>query len=92
MIIEALFNAIFKIFTTFLGVINIPDLPEDMKEQITSFVDTLITSAAPMIDLVMPYNVVKILVPIVIVIELAVEVYKLVMWIITKIPMANIQR
>lgn len=92
MIIEALFNAIFKIFTTFLSPINIPDLPEDMKEQITSFVDTLITSAAPMIDLVMPYNIVKVLVPIVIVIELAVEVYKLVMWIITKIPMANIQR
>lgn len=92
MIIEALFNMIFKLFTSFLEPINIPDLPEDMKEQITSFVDTLITSAAPMIDLVMPYNVVKVLVPIVITIELAVEVYKLVMWIITKIPMANIQR
>lgn len=92
MIIEALFNMIFKLFTSFLSPINIPDLPDDMKQQITSFVDTLITSAAPMIDLVMPYNVVKVLVPIVIVIELAVEVYKLVMWIITKIPMANIQR
>lgn len=92
MIIEALFNMIFKLFTSFLEPINIPDLPEDMKQQITSFVDTLITSAAPMIDLVMPYNVVKVLIPIVIVIEVAVEVYKLVMWIITKIPMANIQR
>jgi len=92
LIIEALFNMIFKLFTSFLEPINIPDLPEDMKQQITSFVDTLITSAAPMIDLVMPYNVVKVLIPIVIVIEVAVEVYKLVMWIITKIPMANIQR
>ena len=92
MIVEALFNMIIKLFTTLLSVIHIPDLPEDLKSSITSFVSTIIGYAAPMIDLVLPYNIVKILLPIVITIELAVEIYKLVMWIITKIPMANIQR
>lgn len=92
MIIEGLVNVIFNVLQTLLSIINIPDLDEELKVSIYEYIDTIIDFGAPMLDLVMPYNVAKVLITIVIAIEVALMIYKLVMWIITKIPMLNIQR
>lgn len=92
MIIEGLINVIFKMLQTLLSVINIPDIPDDLKQTVYSYIDTIIDFGAPMIDLIMPYNVAKVLLSIVVIVELALLIYKLVMWVITKIPMLNIQR
>lgn len=92
MIIEGLINVIFKLLQGLLSVINIPDIDEELKTSIYSYIDKIIDFGAPMLDLVLPYNIAKVLIGIVITIEVALMIYKLVMWIITKIPMLNIQR
>lgn len=92
MIIEGLVNVIFKVLQGLLSFINIPDLSSDLKSSIYGYIDTVIDYGAPMLDFVIPYNVAKVLITIVVTIEVAIMLYKFIMWIITKIPMLNIQR
>lgn len=92
MIIEGLVNLIFNLIMALLSFVNIPDIDEELKTTVYEYIDSIIDYGAPLLDFVLPYNVAKSLLTIVIVIEVAIAVYKLVMWIITKIPMLNIQR
>lgn len=87
MIIEGLMNLICKLIMTLLSVINIPDISASDKQSLFDFVDTILTSANSLIDLFLPYTLAKSLLLIVIGVELAVNIYKFVFWIIRKIPM-----
>lgn len=89
MIIEGLMNLICKLITTLLSVINIPDISSSDKQSLFDFVNTILDSANSLIDLFLPYTLSKALLLIVIAIELAVDVYKIVMWVIRKIPVAG---
>lgn len=89
MIIESLMNLICKLITTLLSVINIPDISSSDKQSLFDFVNTILDSANSLIDLFLPYTLTKALLLIVIAIELAVDVYKIVMWVIRKIPVAG---
>lgn len=89
MIIEGLMNLICKLITTLLSVINIPDISASDKQSLFDFVNTILDSANSLIDLFLPYTLSKALLLIVIAIELAVDVYKIVMWVIRKIPVAG---
>lgn len=89
MIIEGLMNLICKLIMTLLSVINIPDISASDKQSLFDFVDTILTSANSLIDLFLPYTLAKTMLLIIIVIELAVDVYKIVMWVIRKIPVAG---
>lgn len=89
MIIEGLMNLICKLITTLLSVINIPDISSSDKQSLFDFVNTILDSANSLIDLFLPYTLTKALLLIVIAIELAVDVYKIVMWVIRKIPVAG---
>lgn len=89
MIIEGLMNLICKLITTLLSVINIPDISASDKQSLFDFVNTILDSANLLIDLFLPYTLTKALLFIVIAIELAVDVYKIVMWVIRKIPVAG---
>lgn len=91
MIIEALMNMIVKLLTTVLKFINIPDLSASDKASVYNFVDTILTNANSLIDLFMPYTLAKSLLLIIIAIEVAIDIYKFVMWILRKIPVAAIQ-
>lgn len=89
MIIEAICDLFIKFFTGLLRFINIPQIPEDVLLQVNNTIDTIIERGSELIDLVMPYNIAKVLLLIVIGIELAIKVYHFVMWVIRKIPMAG---
>lgn len=89
MIIVGLMNLICKLITTLLSVINIPDISSSDKQSLFDFVNTILDSANSLIDLFLPYTLSKALLLIVIAIELAVDVYKIVMWVIRKIPVAG---
>lgn len=89
MIIEGLMNLICKLIMTLLSVIHIPDISASDKQSLFDFVNTILDSANSLIDLFLPYTLSKALLLIVIAIELAVDVYKIVMWVIRKIPVAG---
>lgn len=90
MIIEGLLNMIISLFTTLLGWVNIPQIPSDLLTSVNDTIDLMITRAAELIDLALPYNVVVVLLGIVIAIELGVELYHFIMWVLKKIPMLSI--
>lgn len=90
MIIESLLNAIFSVFETLFSSINIPGMPEGMSEQVVSFFNNTLNYAGSLISLFIPWSQVKIFFPILIVILSSEEIYKLVMWVLRKIPMLGI--
>lgn len=89
MIIEGLMNLICKLIMTLLSVIHIPDISAADKQSLFDFVNTILDSANSLIDLFLPYTLAKSLLLIVIGIELAIDIYKVVMWVIRKIPVAG---
>lgn len=90
MIIEALLNAIYAVLNVAFTPINIPGMPDGMSEQITGFFNDTLNYAGSLISLFIPWSQVKIFFPILIVILSAEEIYKLVMWVLRKIPMLGI--
>lgn len=90
MIIETLLNAIFSIFEKVFSVINIPGMPDGMSEQVVSFFTDTLNYAGSLISLFVPWSQVKVFFPILIVILSSEEIYKLVMWVLKKIPMLGI--
>ncbi len=90
MIIETLLNAIFSIFEKVFSVINIPGMPDGMSDQVVGFFNDVLNYAGSLISLFVPWSQVKIFFPILIVILSSEEVYKLVMWVLKKIPMLGI--
>lgn len=90
MIIETLLNAIFSIFEKVFSVINIPGMPDGMSEQVVGFFSDTLNYAGSLISLFVPWSQVKVFFPILIVILASEEVYKLVMWVLKKIPMLGI--
>lgn len=90
MIIETLLNAIFSIFEKVFSVINIPGMPDGMSEQVVGFFNDVLNYAGSLISLFVPWSQVKIFFPILIVILSSEEIYKLVMWVLKKIPMLGI--
>lgn len=90
MIIESLLNAIFSVFETLFSSINIPGMPEGMSDQVVGFFNNTLNYAGSLISLFIPWSQVKIFFPILIVILSSEEIYKLVMWVLRKIPMLGI--
>jgi hypothetical protein len=90
MIIETLLNTIFSIFEKVFSVINIPGMPDGMSEQVVNFFSDTLNYAGSLISLFVPWSQVKVFFPILIVILSSEEIYKLVMWVLKKIPMLGI--
>lgn len=90
MIIEALLGLIQDLLELLLSPINIPDLPQNVSTAISTgfgyILDGLGIFAA-----FTHYQYLCTLLGIVIVIEVAMLVYKFVMWLLKKIPMASVQ-
>ncbi|HIU35727.1 MAG TPA: hypothetical protein IAC53_03865 [Candidatus Fimenecus excrementigallinarum] len=89
MIIEAICDQFIKVFTTLLSFVSIPQVPEDVLSSVNSTMDEIIERGSQLIDLFIPYDIAKVLLLIVIVIELVVHIYHFIMWVIRKIPMAG---
>lgn len=91
MIIEALLNLIITVLTAPLLLINIPQIPTDIMTTVSDVITSMITYASNLIDLVMPYSIAARMLVIVIAIDIGVEIYHFVMWILRKIPMLGIE-
>lgn len=90
MIIEALINIIIKVITTAISVIHIPQIDDDIINNVNNSIDTIITHGSQLLDVFLPYNMAKTLLSIVIAVELGIGIYRFVMWVLKKIPMLNI--
>ena len=89
MIIELFLDAIYGIFSLLTAMIELPSLPEGITEVIGLLFDYL-TVGAQILGTYLPLQEFAILFGIVLAVDIGVNVYKFVMWIIRKIPMANI--
>ena len=88
MIIEGLLQAILTIFSALMSVINIPALPESVREimgTFTGYIATGISLVANYVDI----SYLLTLFGIVVAVDGAILLYKLIMWIIRKIPVSS---
>lgn len=90
MIINALLNAVYKIFSVLFTPISIPSFPNDAVSSVNDILTTIFDNSESIIGLFIPWAVVNILLPIVIALELALPVYHLIMWILKKIPFLGV--
>lgn len=91
MIVEALLNLVIRLFTALLSFVNIPKIPQETISNVQNTLNTIIEKGSALIDLLIPYNVAKGLLLIVIGIEVAIPIYYFVIWVFKKIPMLSIE-
>lgn len=90
MIIESLCNLIYKVVTTLLNWVNIPSLGSDFLSSFNTVLTLALTNARGIISLFIPWRIVQIGIPIVLVVVSVRVLYPLVMWVLRKIPVAAI--
>lgn len=89
MIIEALLGVVYSIFSFLTAPIDIPDLPTEVSEVVTTAIEYIGTGIAVLSNYVhLPYLLT--LFGVVVAIEAGVLIYKLVMFFIRKIPALGI--
>lgn len=89
MILEAVFNLVSGLVKIVFGWINLPDLPDS----ITSVIDellALISGSVGIIGIFVDLNMVKILLPVLLIVINFDEVWKFTMFILRKIPFLGI--
>lgn len=89
MVISGLFDLIKGLVNLVLSIFpNLPDVPSEFSEIINYVLDLIFESGASILGLFVHINTIKILVPLVIVIVNFEQIYKLIMWIVKKIPLS----
>lgn len=92
MIIETILNILALLITSVFSILpSIPDLPDSLYKSITSVIDTIFNNLGLLGVFIRPQTII-IIVPILIVVMNFERIYKVVMWILSKIPMLNIEK
>lgn len=91
MIVETLLNVIYSVLTTLLGFITLPAFPAELTSGFNSYLSIILDNAMGIISFILPWNIIKIGLPIALVVGNAKHIYHFVMWILAKIPMLNIR-
>lgn len=90
MIVRFLLELIFGLLQIVFAPINLPDLPAGIQSIIDRFVD-IITSAVGLLSVFVDFNVVKWLIPVAVAVILFDRIWKLIMFILRKIPFVGVQ-
>lgn len=90
MIIKGLFELVFGLLKIVFAPINLPDLPSTVQGVVDKFID-LITSVIGIVGIFVDMEVLKILVPVVIVIANLDKAWNMIMFILRKIPFLGIK-
>lgn len=90
MILETLLNAIKLLLTTVFGFINLPQFPEELTNSIDSFLDLIFGNLSLLGFFIRPLTL-TICIPILIILLNFEQVYKLIIWIVKKIPFLGIK-
>lgn len=89
MIIKALIDIIYNVFSLLTTPINIPSMPEGVQDALNSFLEWMTVG----LQLLANYTHLGYLVSlfgIVIAVDLGITIYKLVMWVLRKIPVIGV--
>lgn len=90
MIVEALLNLIYGVFSVLTAPINIPDLPAEVSGVISTAVEYIGTGIGVLSNYVnLPYLLT--LFGVVVAVEAGILIYKLVMFFVKKIPMLGVE-
>lgn len=91
MIIETILNLLKFLLTTIFGILpDLPDMPAAIADGITSFLDIIFDNVG-LLGVFIPISTIKVVIPIVVLIMNFDDIYKLVMFIIKKIPMLGVE-
>lgn len=90
MIIKGLFELVFGLLQIVFAPINLPDLPDTIQNVLDRLIDVM-KSAVGLFGVFFDMNVVKILIPVVLVIVNLDKVWNLIMFILRKIPFLGIE-
>lgn len=88
MIIELIMNVIYSVFRLLTTPINIPSLPDAAHTAMSDFFGYLETGVS-ILSFFCHMNYLFVIFGIVLAVELGIGIYKIVMWIIRKIPFAG---
>lgn len=90
MIIKGLFELVFGLLQIVFAPINLPDLPDTIQNVLDRLMDVM-KSAVGLFGVFFDMNVVKILIPVVLVVVNLDKVWNLIMFILRKIPFLGIE-
>lgn len=90
MIIKGLFELVYALLSIVFAPINLPDLPAGIQNVFDDFLDVLI-SAVDLCSLIIDFDVVKWLIPVVIAVANFDKLWSLIMFILKKIPFLGIE-
>ena len=90
MIIKGLFELIYMLLSIVLTPVDLPDLPAGIQSVLDEFVD-VISGAVGLLGVFVDLTVVRWLIPLVIVIVNFERVWKLIMFVLRKIPFLGIE-
>lgn len=90
MIIKGLFELVFVLLKVVFAPVNLPDFPDSIKNVIDEFVGIL-TGAVGLLGVFVDFDIVKILIPLVIVIANFEKIWAMIMFILRKIPFLGIE-
>lgn len=90
MIIESILNLFASAIKIIFAWVNIPDAPEQV-EQVFSFLFNAVQSGIGFFYLIFDMDLVKAMIPFVLIVANFEEVYKLVMYVLRKIPFLGIE-
>lgn len=85
MIIEAIFNGIYALIELLFGWISLPNFPQELINSINSLFDIIFNNIG-IVFLILRPTTVKIAIPILIIILNFDKAYKLIMYIVRKLP------
>lgn len=97
MIVESVLTVFKKIIFALFSWLDIPSLIEINEDAAVnignafSFIDNMLENARALINLFLPWDIVRFGLPIVIIVMNAEHIYHFIMWIARKIPMLNIK-
>lgn len=89
MIIESLLDVLVNLFDFLFGAIEIPMMPEWIEQYVEQFFDALVTGAGLLANYT-ELQYVGSMFLIIVAIDSAIAIYKVVMWVLRKIPMAGL--
>lgn len=88
MLIQLLLQLIYTIFDKLL-ILNIPQLPEQVQNYINTLFDYLVSGASVLANYT-PLSYLLTLFGVILAVDIGINVYKFVMWILKKIPMIGV--
>lgn len=90
MIVELLLSFAFILLSLLTAPINLPDLPQGVLQTITTYLQYL-TDGLVILDCYVDLQYLLILFGLIVLVDVALLLYKAIMWFIKKIPMLNIK-